>query len=115
MEGCAAPTKQEECATPWTPAHDAADLSGVLPLQVGRAQQLTAQVVSFLEARDGSSAATADLVDHFQPRVPATQMPLFRQLLKQVTRPFMHLVALWLTQNHAGSRRALPADRTRGP
>ena len=65
--------------------HRAEDLAP----QVGRAQELTAQVVSFLEARDGS-AATADLVDHFQPRVPAAQMPLFRQLLKQVRSGVRH-------------------------
>ncbi len=53
-------------------------------------------MVSYLEANDGS-AATADLVDHFQPRVPATQMPLFRQLLKQVRWPYQRHVALWLT------------------
>lgn len=60
-------------------------------------------MVSYLEANDGS-AATADLVDHFQPRVPATQMPLFRQLLKQVTRPTDHRVALRMALtvlNHA--------------
>ena len=52
-------------------------------VQVSRAEALTFQVVAFLEGRDGA-APTADLVDHFQPRVPAAQMPLFRQLLKQV-------------------------------
>jgi DNA excision repair protein ERCC-6 len=52
-------------------------------MQVSRAEELTSQVVAFLEAHDGA-APTAELVDHFQSRVPAARMPLFRQLLKQV-------------------------------
>jgi hypothetical protein len=41
--------------------------------------------VSFLEARGGGATSEA-LIEHFEPLLPARQMPLFRQLLKQVAR-----------------------------
>ena len=47
------------------------------------AKELSAEIVAFLEGQDGQ-AATPDIVGHFQPRVDSRQMPLFRQLLKQV-------------------------------
>jgi DNA excision repair protein ERCC-6 len=47
------------------------------------AQVLLAQLVSFLSAQ-GGTAPSAVLVDHFQPLVGAGQMPLFKQLLRQV-------------------------------
>lgn len=52
---------------------------------VERAQLLAAQVASFLEAR-GGSAASDELVAHFQPSVGAAQLPLFRGVLKQVAQ-----------------------------
>ena len=68
---------------------------------MSRAQELTAQVVSFLEARNGA-APTTDVVDHFQPRVPAAQMPLFRQLLKQVcVCPVLTVVHVVEASSHA--------------
>jgi hypothetical protein len=39
--------------------------------------------VSFIEARGGGTTST-ELLDHFEPLLPAGQMPLLRQLVKQV-------------------------------
>ena len=50
---------------------------------MGAAKDLSSDIVTFLEAHDGR-AATPDIVGHFQQRVDSGQMPLFRQLLKQV-------------------------------
>lgn len=50
-----------------------------------QAQQLADQVASFLEAR-GGSAASDQLVQHFQASVGAAQLALFRGVLKQVAR-----------------------------
>ncbi len=49
------------------------------------AQQLADRVASFLEAR-GGSAASDELVQHFQGSVGPAQMPLFRGVLKQVAQ-----------------------------
>lgn len=50
---------------------------------MGAAKDLSADIVAFLAGHDGQ-AATPDIVGHFQQRVDSRQMPLFRQLLKQV-------------------------------
>lgn len=47
------------------------------------AQQVVAQVTTFLRAR-GGRAPSAALVGHFRSAVPSEQVPLFKQALKQV-------------------------------
>jgi DNA excision repair protein ERCC-6 len=50
---------------------------------VAQAQLLAAQIASFVEAR-GGAAASDELVAHFQASVGASQLPVFRGVLKQV-------------------------------
>lgn len=52
-------------------------------LQVQDAKALTQRIVEYLEA-SGGHADTAQLVAHFGEGLPSGQLPLFRQLLKQV-------------------------------
>ncbi|PSC71103.1 CHROMATIN REMODELING 8 [Micractinium conductrix] len=52
---------------------------------VEQAQVLAAQIASFIEAQGGAAPSDA-LVAHFQASVGATQLPLFRGVLKQVAQ-----------------------------
>eukprot|EP00798_Chlamydomonas_sp_ICE-L_P016205 gene16205-22369_t len=48
------------------------------------ASMLMAVIISFIETSEGGEVPSATLVDHFRHQVGESQMPLFRQLLKQV-------------------------------